>query len=133
MLERAGREHVAGELEQFGVADRLAAGQLAERPAGARVEQRGGDVESVLVVDAAAGVGDSDDGGAALASAASRVPSRRCRSPESRRGALRSVRRAARSASSRQTQTPRPVASSRPSEPPTASGLPVTTLSTEWP
>ncbi len=35
--------------------------------------------------------------------------------------------------SRRQKKTPRPVASSRPSEPPTASGLPVTTLSTEWP
>ncbi len=35
--------------------------------------------------------------------------------------------------SSSAKKTPRPVASSRPSEPPTASGLPVTTLSTECP
>ena len=37
------------------------------------------------------------------------------------------------SVSSSEKKTPRPVASSRPSEPPIASGLPVTTLSTEYP
>ena len=35
--------------------------------------------------------------------------------------------------SRRQKRTPRPVASSRPTEPPIVSGLPVTTESTEWP
>ena len=64
---------------------------------------------------------------------AARGSCRRCRSPGSRRGCPGTAAppSAARCGCSR--GPPRAVASSRPTEPPTDSGLPVTTPSTEWP
>ena len=133
LLERAGREDVGVELEQLLVRDRVGVLQPFEAP------------PSPACGRAPAARRCRSGCGRRPPSPRRRPPSRRppgrigrgssrrCRSPGRRRACPRVTCPASSHASRRQYSAPRAVASSRPSEPPTFSGLPVTTPSTEWP
>jgi len=132
VLERAGREHVAGERQQLVVAQRLASVEVGDPAARTFVVERRGDVEPLLADPAPL---ESEIAITLAPAAAARLASWEPTLPKPWIAILSpsnaSPRRS--SVSSRQTRTLRPVASSRPSDPPIASGFPVTTLSTEWP
>ena len=105
----------------------------ASAPVSRLVPDGRGQSSPVRVVDPAGRVGDARRSSRpGLLEEQGEVAGRRSRSPGRRPGRPRDVAALLRRSASRvQKPAPRPVAFSRPSEPPTWSGLPVTTPSTE--
>ena len=125
-------EDVAVELEQVLVADGLGAREALERLVLLVVGEQGRHVDAALDVDAAVDVGDGEDLRARPRSTSAPRSSRRCRSPARRSGCPAASRPRRGAASRAMSMRPRPVASTRPREPPSERGLPVTTEVTVW-
>ncbi len=132
-LHGGGDKHVAFAGEKFLVGDGFAVGVVEQVAVLAVVEAEVIDVDAVLVVNAAFAFRDGDDQRRRVPPGAGRHGSRRFPNPWMAILApsmvLFCVARNLRST----FMTPRPVASSRPTEPPRWTGLPVTTPSSWWP
>ena len=129
VLQGGRHQDVALESKQLRVRDRLRSGRTARDLVFLVVAGQPRRIEPVAPEDAPANVRDRDDP-SARGAGSERRRCRRCRIPGSPRGRPTHPARSAGSLP-RQIAAPRPVASERPSDPPSPTGLPVTTPCTE--